>query len=251
MITDLSPPGLYFRLQAGILSCLIAMSMVIPGNVVAQETFHTQQSGTENDRDANDRDHAGDVINPFQVTDDSFQSGQFLPQFRMPGPVQPVISAPFVKRGQTNGKLPVQSVCTHVVQQGNTISGIMTRYLGSSERLPDLVRVNPGVDLDRLHAGMVINLPCATVPSTTIAPTIPLWTAEPGESFSDVLMRWARIAKYRVVIRTTDVWTINVPINLHADFENAVSELVEGLGTDGKSPPVRIYSNKVIQFGNP
>ena len=248
MITDLKPPGFHSRLQAGILSCMIAMIvmvvMVIPGNIAAQETSHAQQSGI-----GSDRNHAGNTINPFRVTNDSFQAGPFLPQLRMPGPVQPVISAPFVNQAQVNGKSSVQSICTHVVQHGDTLSEIMTRYLGSSERLPELVRSNPGVDLDRLHVGMVINLPCAA-PSTTIAPSVPLWTAEPGENFSDVLMRWASIAKYRVVIRTTDVWTINVPINLHADFENAVSELVAGLGFNGRSPPIRIYSNRVIQFGD-
>ena len=78
---------------------------------------------------------------------------------------------------------------------------------------------------------------------------LPIWSAKAGEDFTSVLKRWGKAAKYQIVIRTTDAWTIGVPIRLQTDFESAVAELVKGLGSDGRSPPIRVYKNKVIQLG--
>ena len=86
-------------------------------------------------------------------------------------------------------------------------------------------------------------------PTPRPVPPLPTWSAKAGEDFATVLKRWGKAAKYQIVIRTTDAWTIGVPIRLQTDFENAVAELVKGLGSDGRSPPVRVYKNKVIQLG--
>ena len=230
IITELKLPGLYSRLQAGIFSCLTALYMVIPGDVVAQ-------------------DYAGNAINLFQVTNDSFQTGSFLSQLRMPGPVQPVIPDPPVESGHASGEMRDQSVCTHVVQNGDTLSGIVKRYLGSSRRWPELMRDNPDVNPNHLKVGTVLNLPCAML-SASMVPTTLVWTAKAGEDFTTVLNRWSKVAGYRVVIQGTDTWRINVPVRLHTDFENAVAELVNGLGAGGRKPPVRVYSNRVIQMGD-
>ncbi len=80
-------------------------------------------------------------------------------------------------------------------------------------------------------------------------PPLPVWTAKAGEDFAGVLQRWAKAAKYRVVVGTTDAWTLAVPVSIRGDFETAVGELVKGLGSDGRSPPVRLYNNKVIRLG--
>ena len=86
-------------------------------------------------------------------------------------------------------------------------------------------------------------------PTPRPVPPLQTWSAKAGEDFAIVLKRWGKAAKYQIVIRTTDAWTIGVPIRLQTDFENAVAELVKGLGSDGRSPPVRVYKNKVIQLG--
>ena len=64
-----------------------------------------------------------------------------------------------------------------------------------------------------------------------------------------VLHRWAKSANYRVVVGTSDAWTLGVPVHLQGDFETAVNQLVRGLGSDGQAPPVRIYSNRVVRLG--
>ena len=78
---------------------------------------------------------------------------------------------------------------------------------------------------------------------------MPVWTAKKGEDFAAVLNRWAKASGYRLVIATTDAWTLGVPIRIQADFETAVSQLVRGLGSDGKAPPVRLYENRVLRLG--
>ena len=64
-----------------------------------------------------------------------------------------------------------------------------------------------------------------------------------------MLARWGKEAGYRVVTGTTDAWTLRVPVRLRGDFETVVSRLVNGFGSDGRAPPVRIYANKVIRIG--
>ena len=157
MTTKLKLPELRFCLRAGVLLCLVAV--VIPGDIAAQ-------------------DDADDSINSFRVTNESFQTGSFLPQLQMPGPVQPVIPDPPVQPEHAGGEMQDQSVCTHVVQYGDTLAGIVKKYLGSSERWPELVRGNPGVNFDRLPAGAVINLPCAAL-STPVVPPLPSGLPEP------------------------------------------------------------------------
>ncbi len=87
------------------------------------------------------------------------------------------------------------------------------------------------------------------VPAKPAPPPLPVWTAKAGEDFAGVLQRWAKAAKYRVVLGTTDAWTLAVPVSIRGDFETAVNQLVRGLGSDGKAPPVRIYSNRVVRLG--
>ena len=247
-------------------------------------------------------------------------------------------------RSKQNRKLPPSS-CTYTIQQGDTLGSIAARHLGSSKRWPEIARVNPGTDPNRLRVGARLNLPCANVagqggsapkakpgeplagtgflarlsgqkaaaagaaarkgdgksaippsagqktgaagrrnetgsktlsaaqsnpgksstsakssagekaetapsaPAEPASPPLPTWTARAGEDFAVVLARWAKTAKYRVVIGTTDAWTLAVPVSIRGDFESAVNQLVKGLGSDGKAPPVRVYSNKVIRLG--
>ena len=80
-------------------------------------------------------------------------------------------------------------------------------------------------------------------------PPLPVWTARAGEDFEVVLNRWGKAAGYRVVVGTTDAWTISVPVRIQSNFESAVGQLVRGLGSDGKAPPVRIYRNRVVRLG--
>ena len=253
------------------------------------------------------------------------------------------------------------AACSHTIRSGDTLAAIAARHLGTRKRWPDLARVNPGLDPNRLRVGAVLALPCnmsatatagqggsapkaepgaplsgtgflaalfgtgetngqktpaasgtaaaggkdstqggptstpqngsgaeqtrgqkndtaqtrasaaqsgskktgkkavfGTAAQKTVAapvsakpppPVHPIWTAKPGEDFAGVLKRWAQAAQYRVVIDSRDAWTITVPVSIRGDFETAVNQLVKGLGSDGKAPPVRIYSNKVIRLG--
>ena len=258
------------------------------------------------------------------------------------------------------GRSNIPSSCSHTIRSGETLGAIAARHLGTRKRWPDLARVNPGLDPNRLRVGAVLALPCNTAAATagqggsapkaepgaplsgtgflaalfgtgetngqktsaasgtaaaggkdstqggptstpqngsgagqargqkndtaqtrasaaqsgskktgkkvvfgtaaqkTVAapvsakpppPVHPIWTAKPGEDFAGVLKRWAQAAQYRVVIDSRDAWTITVPVSIRGDFETAVNQLVKGLGSDGKAPPVRIYSNKVIRLG--
>ncbi|WP_419737622.1 TcpQ domain-containing protein [Ruegeria sp.] len=78
---------------------------------------------------------------------------------------------------------------------------------------------------------------------------LPIWSARAGEDFEAVLRRWGRAAGYRVVVSTSDAWILAVPVRLQAEFEAALNQLVQGLGSDGTAPPVRIYSNRTIRLG--
>ena len=80
-------------------------------------------------------------------------------------------------------------------------------------------------------------------------PPLPVWTAKAGEDFAVVLNRWAKSAKYRVVVDSSDAWKLEVPVRIQAKFEDAVSNLVRGLGHGGQPPRVRIYPNRVIRLG--
>ena len=244
-----------------------------------------------------------------RVTGDSFDA-----KLQMATPVK--AQGPSKSTTATNGagdKRRAQAAdCTHAIQRGDTLGKIAARYLGTSNRWPEIARTNPGIDSKQLRIGAVIKLPCAVpagqgsaarrsggplagtaflgalsgqkktpaasgageeagATATTAqsestdknAPTatkpvepvptptqpLPVWTAKSGEDFASVLKRWSKVAGYRIVIRTTDAWTISVPIRLQTDFESAVAELVRGLGSDGRSPPVRVYKNKVIRLG--
>ena len=259
-----------------------------------------------------------------QVKGESFDAA-----LQMARPVRPIrASISTTATGQAGGKQQAQTPakCTYIVKSGDTLGKIAARFLGASNRWPEIARANAGVDSRHLRIGTVINLPCAapagqgtaarnsggplagtgflvglsgqkktpaasngqktakaatataqidsgkkkTAPATaqndsgkkkaapapqpakpappTPAP-LPIWSAKAGEDFATVLNRWGKAAKYQIVIRTTDAWTIGVPIRLQTDFESAVAELVKGLGSDGRSPPVRVYKNKVIRLG--
>ena len=184
----------------------------------------------------------------FRVTDDSFHNtiGSFEPRLQMGYPVRPkVLPSPPPDTDLMTGEAEKQRVCTHVVERGDTLGRLAARYLGTSNRWTVLAHLNPGINPHDLNIGIVLNLPCPE----PVQPVIPAWTAKAGEDFTTVLKRWGKIAGYRIVIRTSDVWALSVPIRLQTDFENAVAELVKGLGSGGRSPPVRVYSNKVIQLG--
>ncbi|WP_419741222.1 TcpQ domain-containing protein [Ruegeria sp.] len=92
----------------------------------------------------------------------------------------------------------------------------------------------------------------ATKPAKDATPPpapLPVWSARAGEDFEAVLRRWGRAAGYRVVVSTSDAWILAVPVRLQAEFEAALNQLVQGLGSDGTAPPVRIYSNRTIRLG--
>ncbi|WP_419741193.1 TcpQ domain-containing protein [Ruegeria sp.] len=89
----------------------------------------------------------------------------------------------------------------------------------------------------------------ATKPATPPPAPLPVWSARAGEDFEAVLRRWGRAAGYRVVVSTSDAWILAVPVRLQAEFEAALNQLVQGLGSDGTAPPVRIYSNRTIRLG--
>ena len=83
------------------------------------------------------------------------------------------------------------------------------------------------------------------------APPLPVWKAKRGEFFADVLRRWGKEAGYTVIADSAEAWRLGVPVRIQADFEDAVAELVRGLGHGGVSPRVRIHPNRVVRLGGP
>ena len=130
------------------------------------------------------------------------------------------------------------------------LSGQKAAAAGAAEKKPTTAQ-SPGKKTSRAGPSSAGKNP-ATAPSTPAKPApppLPVWTAKSGEDFAAVLKRWAKAAGYRVVVGTTDAWTLAVPVSIRGDFETAVNQLVRGLGSDGKAPPVRVYSNRVIRLG--
>ncbi len=64
-----------------------------------------------------------------------------------------------------------------------------------------------------------------------------------------MLRRWGKAAGYRVVVSTSDAWTLGVDISLRGPFRAVLGELVKGLAHDGTAPPVRLFPNKVVRVG--
>jgi len=83
------------------------------------------------------------------------------------------------------------------------------------------------------------------------APPVPVWTAKRGDYLRDVLMRWGKTAGWTVIVDSTDAWRLAVPVRIQAPFDEAVGEIVRGLGHSGLPPRVRLYPNKVLRLGGP
>ncbi len=124
--------------------------------------------------------------------------------------------------------------------------GFLARLFGIARTPP----ADPGDTSGNGRAGQGTHPPSdAAVPEPKPPP--PVWQARKGEYFADVLRRWGGEAGYTVIADSVDVWRLGVPVRIRAAFEDAVAELVRGLGHGGVAPRVRIHPNGVIRLGGP
>ena len=83
------------------------------------------------------------------------------------------------------------------VGQGETLSEIAQKALGSSSRWRDIVAINPGIDPDRLKVGSLLKLPprdaavsVGQTPATRPAATATTHVVKAGETLSSIAQRY-------------------------------------------------------------
>lgn len=183
----------------------------------------------------------------------------------------------------------MSSICVYTIKPGDTLGGIAAQQLGAQSAWTRVQAANPGLKPNALVPGQTINLPCAapsTPTTTTVAapslrtlvvpdpapggakptgkqpaaqaapaavvpppPPLPVWTARPGEYFSDVVKRWAKDEGYSVVFSTTADWKLAVAVSERGTFEDVLDRLAKGLGANGRPPFIQLFPNKVIRIG--
>ena len=109
----------------------------------------------------------------------------------------------------------------------------------------------PVVERQGEHPAPAIVPRLGSGPAAPPAPPAPIWTAGQGEFLDDILLRWGQAAGWTVLIDTHDSWRLQVPVQIQGEFEEAVAELIRGLGHGGVPPRVRTHPNKVLRLGGP
>ena len=82
------------------------------------------------------------------------------------------------KWAQTIPAVAAPNYETHTVANGETLSSIAKKILGNANRWEEISKINPGINVDKLSIGQVINIPssqsASAVPAATTVPTAPV-----------------------------------------------------------------------------
>lgn len=154
------------------------------------------------------------------------------------------------------GDQPIEqnSICAYKVKSGDTLAKIAARNLGNANRWTEIRNLNKAAlkNPNVLRVGQELKLPCATSgeksPSKPSTPPEPIWSAKKGEDLEVVLKRWAKAAKYNLVIDTQDAWTLTAPVSIQGDFRGSVKTLIKGLQRSNPIPKVVFFSNKTMEL---
>lgn len=85
------------------------------------------------------------------------------PQIKDPAKIKPGDMIKIRQTGTVTYSQPTANVYVYknkyTVRQGDTLSGIAKKYLGSANKYDEITKINPGINPSNLQVGSVINLP--------------------------------------------------------------------------------------------
>ena len=252
--------------------CLLAVFTIIPSLASAETLIQCP------DWKSLVAQGAGAAIRKVAASDDDFQNALQRNNAMLLKVSQS--QAPLDAIGLTSGAQPASAAakgvastkaaaapvaCSYTVRQGDTLHKIARSQLGAAARWSEIPPLNVGVIKDNniLREDAQVQLPCGgggvgqgvgrlalpVTPALQPAASLPVWTAKPGEYFSDALKRWAKQAGYKVVIDTREDWQFSVAVSEQGTFKDVLQRVVRGLAAQGTAPAVQVYANNVITVG--